>query len=103
MWSIHAVYAVRKSIAGAVHGTHLPPHDMASQSDITMSSISPKSGSVSIVIRSNKSAVSKHAHKCDTNFSWQPGYYDTIICTTGQLSRIRKYILDNTQRWVENI
>jgi len=31
------------------------------------------------------------------NFSWQPGYYDTIICTTGQLYRIRKYISDNAQ------
>jgi len=43
--------------------------------------------------------VTKRAHKFDTNFSWQPGYYDTIICTTGQLSRIRKYILDNAQNW----
>jgi len=64
-----------------------------------MSIISPKSGSLSVVVRSYKSAVTKHAHKFDTNFSWQPGYYDTIICTTGQLSRIRKYISDNVQNW----
>jgi hypothetical protein len=62
-----------------------------------MSSISPKSGSLSVVVRSFKSAVTKHAHKSDSNFSWQRGYYDTIICTTGQLFRFRKYISDNAQ------
>ncbi len=78
---------------------YLTPHDTTNLVNKTMSSNSPKSASLSVVIRSYKSAVSKHAHKFDSNFSWQPGYYDTIICTTGQLSRIRKYILENTQNW----
>lgn len=64
-----------------------------------MSSISPKSGSLSVVIRSYKSVVTKYAHKVDSGFSWQSGFYDTIICTTGQLSRIRKYILNNPKNW----
>jgi hypothetical protein len=59
--------------------------------DKTMSSISPKSGSLSVGVRSFKSVVTKDAHKIDSIFSWQPGYYDTIICTTGQLARNRKY------------
>ena len=88
---------------GALHATPLLPHDTTHLAEKTMSSISPKSGSLSVVVRSYKSAVTKHAHKFDTNFSWQPGYYDTIICTTGQLSSIRKYILDNTQRWGEKV
>jgi len=68
-----------------------------------MSSISPKSGSLSVVVRSYKSAVTKHAHKSDTNFYWQPGFYDSIIYTVDQLFRIRKYILDNTQSWGEKV
>jgi REP element-mobilizing transposase RayT len=36
------------------------------------------------------------------NFSWQPGFYDNIICTTGQLKRIRKYLLDNPKNWNDN-
>lgn len=88
---------IRTSIVGALHATPLPPHDTVHLIDKTMSSISPKSGSLSVVVRSYKSAVTKHAHKIDSNFSWQPGYYDTIICTTRQFSRIRKYILNNPQ------
>jgi len=64
-----------------------------------MSSISPKSGSLSVVIRSYKSVVTKYGHKGDQGFSWQSGFYDTIICTTGQLSFIRKYILNNPKNW----
>jgi hypothetical protein len=64
-----------------------------------MSSISTKSGSLPVVVRSYKSAVTKHAHKFDTYLFWQPGYYDTIICATGQLFRIRKHISDNAQNW----
>jgi REP element-mobilizing transposase RayT len=98
---IHGIIVINRSvktpIVGALHATPLPPHDAAHSVDNTMSSISPKSGSLSAVVRSFKSAVTKHAHKSDSNFSWQPGYYDTIICTTGQLSRIRKYISDNAQ------
>ena len=86
-------------MVGALHATPLPSHDTAHLVDKTMSPISPKSGSLSVVTRSYKSAVTKHAHKSDSNFSWQPGYYDTIICTTGHLSRIRKYISNNAQNW----
>jgi putative transposase len=33
-------------------------------------------------------------------FAWQSRFYDTIICTTGQLSRIRKYIKNNPRDWM---
>ncbi|HSL88128.1 MAG TPA: hypothetical protein VK870_02375 [Ignavibacteriaceae bacterium] len=52
---------------------------------------------LSVVIRLYKSAVTKHVHRLDSTFSWQQGFYDTIIFTTGQLSRIRRYISENTQ------
>ena len=91
--------SIRTSIVGVLHATPLLPHDATHLVNKTMSSISPKSGSLSVVVRSYKSAVTKYAHKYDTIFSWQPGYYDTIICTTGQLSRIRRYISDNAQNW----
>jgi len=98
---IHGIIVINRFIGtpmvGALHATPLLSHDTAHLSDTTMSSISPKSGSLSVVVRSNKSVVTKHAHKIDSNFSWQRGYYDTIICTTMQFSRIRKYILNNPQ------
>jgi REP element-mobilizing transposase RayT len=100
---IHGIIVINRfigtPIVGALHATPLPPNDAADLSNETMSAISPKSGSLSVVVRSYKSAVTKHAHKFDSNFSWQPRFYDSIICTTGQMSRIRKYILDNAQNW----
>jgi REP element-mobilizing transposase RayT len=100
---IHGIIVINRSvktpIVGTLHATPLPPNDATHLSNETMSFISPKSGSLSVVVRSYKLGVTKHAHKFDTNFSWQPGYYDTIICTTGQLFRIRKYISDYAQNW----
>jgi len=98
---IHGIIVINRFIgtplAGALHATPLLSHDTTHLSVKTISTISPKSGSLPVVVRSYKSVVTKRAHKFDTNFSWQPGYYDTIICTTGQLSRIRKYISENMQ------
>jgi REP element-mobilizing transposase RayT len=103
---IHGIIVINRSIrtpvVGALHATPLLPHDTTLLVDKTMSSISPKSGSLSVVVRSYKSAVTKNAHKFDNGFCWQPGFYDNIICMTGQLKRIRKYVLDNPQNWNGN-
>jgi putative transposase len=98
---IHGIILINRfigtPIAEALHATPLPPDDVTHLLGETMSFISPKSGSLSVVVRSYKSAVTKHVHKLDSHFSWQHGFYDTIICTTGQLKRIRKYVLENPQ------
>jgi len=87
---IHGIIVINRfigtPIVGALHATPLQPHDAKFLKNETMSSISPKRGSLSVVIRSYKSAVTKYAHKFDTGFSWQPGFYDSIICRTGQLN-----------------
>jgi putative transposase len=98
---IHGIIVINRSIVkpmvGTLHATPLLPHGTTHLADKTMSSISPKSGSLSVIVRSYKSAVTKNVHKLDSHFSCQHGFYDTIICTTGQLFRIIKYILDNAQ------
>ena len=93
---------IEKPIVEALHATPLQTPDAKFLKNETMSSISPKRGSLSVVVRSYKSAVTKYAHKFDSEFSWQPGFYDSIICTTGQLKRIRRYVLDNPQNWNGN-
>jgi len=66
----------------------------------SMSSISPKSGSISSIIRSFKSAVTKWAHFNDhNNFAWQPGYYDHIFRSPKSLYRINECIWSNPQNW----
>ncbi|MCF7826691.1 MAG: transposase, partial [Candidatus Marinimicrobia bacterium] len=60
--------------------------------DPHMSSISPKSGSLPTIIRSYKSAVTKHAHQIDPEFAWQSRFYDHIIRNPDSHDRIKQYI-----------
>ncbi|MCH7611786.1 MAG: transposase [Candidatus Marinimicrobia bacterium] len=61
--------------------------------------ISPKSGSVSCIIGSFKSAVSKHAHRLGFEFEWQERFYDHIIRNDKSYIRIANYIINNPQNW----
>jgi REP element-mobilizing transposase RayT len=65
----------------------------------TMAKISPKRGSLSSVLRSYKSAVSKSAHECKFEFAWQPRFHDHIVKNADEFRRIYDYISDNPQNW----
>ena len=65
-----------------------------------MSKISPNKNTLSVIVRSFKSAVSKLVHqKLDNNFAWQQRYYDRIIRNEKELYHIRKYIELNPMKW----
>ena len=64
-----------------------------------MAAISPKSGSVSRVIGSYKSAVTKHAHRLGCEFEWQTRFYDHIIRNENDYFRISNYIKNNSHNW----
>ena len=69
-----------------------------------MSNISPKSGSLSTIIRSFKSACANQIHKLGYEFSWQERFYDHLIRTdTESLEKIRYYIKYNSQMWDRDI
>ncbi|GAB7087624.1 transposase [Marinifilum fragile] len=65
-----------------------------------MSSIAPKPGSLSVVIRSYKSALTKW---CRQNgyflFDWLPRFHDRIIRDQPEFDRIEEYIRMNPKRW----
>ncbi len=67
-----------------------------------MSNISPKPGSVSTIIRSYKSIVTKHARKINPVFAWQSRFYDHIIRNDESYGRIRQYINDNPEKWKQD-
>ncbi|MDX9905005.1 MAG: hypothetical protein RBS55_00310 [Bacteroidales bacterium] len=71
------------------------------EKDLHMSMISPKSGTVSTIIRSYKSACTNAINKSlpAMNFGWQPRYYDIIIRDYRLLYRIRRYIRLNPKYW----
>ena len=64
-----------------------------------MSSISPKLNSVSTIIRSYKSAVTKHAHRLGFEFEWQSRFHDHIIRDSDEYQRIFDYISLNPENW----
>jgi len=54
---------------------------------------------VSSIVGSYKSAVTKHAHRLDYNFAWQARFYEHIIRNIQSLERIEKYIINNPTKW----
>ncbi len=61
-----------------------------------MSAISPKVGSLGVIVRTFKAAVTTIARSIDHyDFAWQPRYYDRIIGTERAFKKIQEYIVNN--------
>ena len=60
----------------------------------------PIPGSLSTIVGSFKSAVSKEVHSAGfKSFAWHSRFYDHIIRDGKDLDRIRQYIIDNPMNW----
>lgn len=65
-----------------------------------MSRISPEAGSVSTILRSYKSAVTKRVRgSLRTDFGWQRRFDDHIVRNRRAFQRIRRYIRKNPASW----
>ncbi len=60
---------------------------------------SPKPGSLSAIIRSYKSAVTRMARTQQIEFGWQTRFYDHIIRNHTAYNRISNYIKNNPLNW----
>jgi len=67
-----------------------------------MSNISPKPGSISTIIRSYKSAVTKYSRQIDPEFKWQTRFHDIIIRDQRAYINISNYIINNPSKWGED-
>ena len=68
--------------------------------DQKMADISPRKGSLPVVVRSYKSAVTRWARQNGyEDFAWQARYYDHIIRSQEALRKIRTYIQENPLKW----
>jgi len=54
---------------------------------------------ISSIIGSYKSAVSKHAHRLGFGFAWQSRFYDHVIRDDDSYQRISAYIQNNPKNW----
>jgi REP element-mobilizing transposase RayT len=67
-----------------------------------MAKISPKRGTISTIIRSYKSVVSKNAHFINADFEWQERFHDHIIRDSESFERIQNYIENNVANWKDD-
>jgi REP element-mobilizing transposase RayT len=99
---IHGIIEItgKKNAVEPVEALHATPQ-RPNQPDKNefMSFVSPKSGTLSTIIRSYKSAVTKHAHQLMVDFAWQRNYYEHIIRNDESYYRIANYIIDNPKNW----
>ena len=69
----------------------------------TMSKLSPKSGTLSVIIRSYKSSATRSRRQTGDNiFQWQSRFYEHIIRDEKSLNNIRHYIIHNPAKWAED-
>ena len=104
---LHGILVIREHIAAlpggvpveTLHATSLHVH-ATSLREPEKSIISPKAGSLSVIIRSYKSAVTKSAGLNGfKEFAWQTRFYDSIIRDEKSFHKIRQYISDNPVKW----
>jgi REP element-mobilizing transposase RayT len=67
-----------------------------------MATISPKSNSISTIIRSYKSAVTKYCNRLNLPCAWQPRFHDHIIRNEESFVKISEYIKNNPASWNED-
>lgn len=67
-----------------------------------MANISPNSGTISTIIRSFKSVVSKNARLIHADFGWQTRFHDHIIRDAQSFENIQTYIENNPLKWVKD-
>ncbi|MDH7464611.1 hypothetical protein QEG73_25155 [Chitinophagaceae bacterium 26-R-25] len=63
----------------------------------------PESGSVSSIVGSYKSIVSKKARLLfHSEFAWQPRFYDHIVRDPESFENIQNYIINNPSKWAQD-
>ena len=64
-----------------------------------MAQKSPKNGTLAVVMRGIKSAVTKFANENNIPFAWQTRFYDHIVRNQNEMNNIAEYIEQNPAKW----
>ncbi|WP_320018077.1 transposase [Labilibaculum manganireducens] len=98
---IHGIIGIvnRKGVACSKDLACKIPTDTSNKNEY-MASISPKSGSLSAIIRSYKSALTRWCGLNDSHsFSWLARFHERIIRNQEEYNRIEEYIRSNPEKW----
>jgi len=80
------------------HALSLPPQGTPGQKRFQ----NQGKNTVSSIIGSYKSAVTKHAHRLEFDFKWQSRFYDHIIRDEKSFNKISQYIINNPNNWIDD-
>ncbi|PKQ60263.1 hypothetical protein BZG02_20155 [Labilibaculum filiforme] len=97
---IHGIIGIvnSKGVACKIPTSNVPT-DISNKNEY-MASISPKSGSLSAIIRSYKSALTRWCGLNDSkSFSWLSRFHERIIRNQEEYNRIEEYIRSNPEKW----
>jgi REP element-mobilizing transposase RayT len=83
----------------ALHATPLPAPQPPAGVNAVMSRLSPAAGSVSAIVRSYKSAVTRAVRPGLPAFAWQRRFHDHVVRDAADLRRIWAYIEANPAAW----
>lgn len=64
-----------------------------------MAKKSPKYGTLAVVMRGIKSAVTKFANENSIPFAWQTRFFDHIVRNQNEMNNIAEYIENNVAKW----
>jgi putative transposase len=101
---VHGIIWIDKNPVETLHATSLQGERKTSYSGAhsNFSSLSPKKYSLSSIIRSYKSAVSRSVHLKGIEFAWQTRFHEHIIRNDDALYSISEYIKHNPECWAED-
>jgi len=81
-------------------GRDVTRYDSTKMINNRMSEISPKSNSLSSIIRLFKSSCTREIRNQGfSEFKWQEKFYEHIVQNDNDLNNIQNYIYDNPQKW----
>ncbi len=96
---MHGILILNNTVE-TLHATS--PQNATSIPHNKMSQISPKKHSISEIIRSYKSAVTKYANRLNLDFAWQSRFHEHIIRNDESFNTISEYIINNPLKWDED-
>jgi len=97
----HGIVVIYKSHVETLHATSLRDKRQKKYhgKNMKLSKISPTKYSLSSIIRSYKSAVTRNSKQINSDFAWQPRFHDYIIGNEKSYQIISEYIIHNPEKW----
>ncbi|MFC3809220.1 transposase [Lacihabitans lacunae] len=97
----HAVQTPDSGVSACAMGTDLASSNTKS-TQTAAASEKWKPGTLGVIINQYKRIVTIKSREIHADFGWQSRFHDHIIRDAGSFERIRNYIINNPQKWIED-